>query len=160
VSGRPGPVFRQLERAECEAILARNRVGRVAFTFHDRVDIEPIHYAYRDAWIHCRTSVGTKLTTIAHHRWVAFEVDEFEGGSLFDWSSVVVHGAAYLMSPEGTPEERQAYERALALLRELLPRTLAADDPVPWRGVLLRIHADEITGRAAEPGGAEPARKR
>jgi hypothetical protein len=33
------PVFRQLSRDECEQILGRNQVGRIAFSFHDRVDI-------------------------------------------------------------------------------------------------------------------------
>ena len=73
------PVFRALERRECEAVLARNRVGRLAFSFHDRVDIEPIHYVYADGVLYGRTAPGSKLTTIEHHRWVAFEVDDVEG---------------------------------------------------------------------------------
>jgi len=38
--------IRDLERSEIEMIVSRNNVGRLAFTFHDRVDIEPIHYIY------------------------------------------------------------------------------------------------------------------
>ena len=61
------------------ALLGAHHVGRIAFTFHDRVDIEPISYVYADGSIYGRTSPGTKLATVRHHPWVAFEVDEVEG---------------------------------------------------------------------------------
>ena len=38
------PTFRALTAAECEKVLSRNHVARLAFSFHDRVDIEPVHY--------------------------------------------------------------------------------------------------------------------
>lgn len=64
--------IRELERTEIDTMLSRNHVGRIAFSFHDRVDIEPINYAYKDSWIYGRTSKGSKIDTIAHHRWVAW----------------------------------------------------------------------------------------
>jgi len=39
-----GPSFRALDEEESQAILSRNHVGRIAYSFHDRDDIEPIHY--------------------------------------------------------------------------------------------------------------------
>lgn len=62
------PAFRQLARHEAEAILQRNHVGRMAFTLHDRVDIEPINYIFTDGWLYGRTSHGTKLGILAHHQ--------------------------------------------------------------------------------------------
>ena len=41
-----GPRIRELTRAEIEALLTRNNVGRIAYAFKDRVDIEPINYVY------------------------------------------------------------------------------------------------------------------
>ena len=79
------PTFRELPRDECDALLARNHVGRVAFSFHDRVDLEPVHYVYAEGWIHGRTAPGAKVAVLRHHPWVAFEVDEVEG--LFRWRS-------------------------------------------------------------------------
>jgi nitroimidazol reductase NimA-like FMN-containing flavoprotein (pyridoxamine 5'-phosphate oxidase superfamily) len=139
------PVFRELARAESEAILARNQVGRIAFGFHDRVDIEPIHYVYDTGWIYGRTAPGTKVTTLAHHPWVAFEVDQVDG--LFDWRSVVVHGAVYSLAREDAAEDDHL--RAVTLLRRLLPTALTGADPAPFRRVLFRVHASEIMGRAA-----------
>lgn len=80
-------VFRELSRDETEALLSRNKVGRLAFSVHDRVDIQPIHYVYERGWIYGRTSEGEKITTLEHNRWVAFEVDEVE--DILDRKSVV-----------------------------------------------------------------------
>jgi nitroimidazol reductase NimA-like FMN-containing flavoprotein (pyridoxamine 5'-phosphate oxidase superfamily) len=143
----PSPTFHELGRDEIERIIARNHVGRIAFSLHDRVDIEPISYVFDNGWIYGRTSHGTKLLTIAHHRWVAFEVDEVEG--MFDWRSVVVKGAFYLIDPDTSVQQDPAFTRGVELLRSLMPETLTADDPVPFRNSVFRIHLDEVRGRAA-----------
>jgi nitroimidazol reductase NimA-like FMN-containing flavoprotein (pyridoxamine 5'-phosphate oxidase superfamily) len=145
------PTFRELDRAECDAILGRNSVGRVAFSLHDRVDIEPISYVHEGTWIYLRTGHGTKVSTVAHNRWVAFEVDEVEG--MFEWRSVVVHGAIYRLDPEGAPEARAAYAHAVALLRSLNSEALGPRDAAPFRDIIMRIYVDEVTGRAASTAG-------
>ena len=141
------PVYRVLDRDGMDAILARNHVGRIAYSFHDDVNIEPIHYVYADGVLHARTSPGHKLRTLEHHRWVAFEVDEVDG--LSDWRSVVVHGAIYPAESGLTPSGQNAYERTVARLHELVPAIFADDDPAPHRRALFRIHVDRMTGRAA-----------
>ena len=147
------PTFRELTRAECDALLERNLVGRIAFTFRDRVDIEPVHYVYAKGWLHGRTSLGTKLATLRHHPWVAFEVDETKG--LYDWRSVIVHGVVHLPDREGSPSDAEAYEATLALIRKLEPLALEPGDPTPHRQVLFRVHVDEVTGRAATTAAAK-----
>ena len=146
---RRQPTFRELSREEGEALLGRTHVGRLAYSFHDQVDIEPIHFVYADGWIYGRTSHGTKLTTIAHNRWVAFETDEVD--SLFEWRSVVVKGAVYLLEPGQTrdPSGTDGYERALELLRGVIPETLTEQDPTPHRTILFRVAVDSMVGREA-----------
>lgn len=136
------PAFRELTRAECDTVLARNHVGRIAFSFHDRVDIEPIHFSYEDGWIYGRTADGTKLRTLAHNRWVAFETDEVN--AMFDWRSVVIKGALYILDTGGAP-----YDHAVSVLRKLSPDALSEHDPFPDRTVVFRVHADQVTGRTA-----------
>jgi hypothetical protein len=147
VSRPARPRLDVLTQAECEIVLARNNVGRLAFSFHDRVDIEPIHYVFADGWLYGRTSPGSKLVPIGHNHWIAFEVDEIDG--VFTWRSVVVHGAFYPLSPEGPEREAEAWERAIDLLRRVIPETWTSSDPVSFRTVVFRIHIDSMTGRVA-----------
>lgn len=144
------PIFRDLTPEECESLLAVNHVGRLAFSFKDRTDIEPIHYAFDNGWIFGRTAEGSKLETIGHHPYVAFEVDEVRG--IFDWRSVVAHGTVYLLEPESGATAAAEYAHALELMRRFMPETLKPGDPVPFRTVLFGIHVDELRGREAGPG--------
>lgn len=141
------PRFRELTPEQSTTILARHHVGRIAYAFHDRVGIEPIHYVYDKGFLYGRTSHGSKLTAIAHQPRVAFEVDEVEG--LFDWRSVEVTGTFYQAAEDGSATERAAWRHAIELLSRLVPGTMSESDPVAFRTVVFRIHVDEITGREA-----------
>ncbi len=144
------PIFEELDRAEADELLRRHHVGRIAFAFRDRVDIEPVHYAYDGEWIYFRTGAGTKLATLARSPWAAFEVDEVEG--IFRWRSVVVHGSVYHADPEGDELQREAFLRGVTLLRAIVPASFTPDDPVPERSMLLRLYANEVHGRRAREG--------
>lgn len=141
------PAFRELSRAESDEVLKRNHVGRVAFTFHDHVDIEPVHYVYAEGWLHGRTAPGAKIAVLRHHPWVAFEVDEVKG--LFDWCSVIVHGAVDIPDENGSALEREAYAKTLGYVRTLVPEAMHSADPSPGRVLAFRIHVDLVTGRLA-----------
>jgi nitroimidazol reductase NimA-like FMN-containing flavoprotein (pyridoxamine 5'-phosphate oxidase superfamily) len=141
------PTFRELHIDEAHDILARNHVGRIAFSFHDRVDIEPISYVFADGALYMRTAPGSKLETLAHSPWVAFEVDEVEGA--FAWRSVVVHGTVYTLHDAGGEAARATYRTALDRLRQLVPTALSPDDPTPARHVILKLYLTSVTGRAA-----------
>ena len=140
-------MFRDLDETETQDLLARNHVGRIAYSFKNRVDIEPISYVYADGAIYMRTAPGSKLITLARAPWVAFEVDEVRGP--FDWQSVVVHGTVYLVPRSGSPAVQENYRHAVERLREVMPGALGEDDPVPERDVVLKLHIDTYTGREA-----------
>ncbi len=140
-------MFLQLDRDECEALLSRQQVGRLAFTFRDRVDIEPIHYVFADGRIYGRTQFGTKVNVLAHHPWVAFEVDEVD--ALFEWRSVVVHGRIEFPDPDGSTLERAQFDRGVAAFRQLVPDAFTESDPTPDRELVFFMHVHEMTGRAA-----------
>ncbi|MBK5187763.1 MAG: pyridoxamine 5'-phosphate oxidase family protein [Gemmatimonadaceae bacterium] len=142
------PEFRDLTFDESRALLERHNVGRIAYSFHDRVDIEPIHYAFDKGWLYGRTNRGGKFAILAHNPWCAFEVDEVR--SVFDWDSVVVKGHLELLDPQMASQD--AYERGLELMRALVPGTFTELDPTPQRSILFRFHASEITGRSSRPG--------
>lgn len=148
MSSKATPLIRTLNRAECDAVLARNHVGRIAYARGNRVDIQPVHYVFHEGWLYGRTRHGALLETTGDTWWpVAFEVDEVE--DLFRWRSAVVHGGFYVVGPERNPGDREVWGRAVEHLRTLLPETLGADDPVPFRDVVFRIAVQEVTGREA-----------
>jgi len=154
----PRPTFRELDASEAAELLARNHVGRIAYSFHNRIDIEPISYVYADGVIYMRTQPGSKLATLAHAPWVAFEVDEIRGP--FDWRSVVARGTVYVLGNTGSKLAHASYQLALQHLRALMPHAFDEQDPTPDRTVVLQIHPDVVIGREARAAGSEQRRPR
>jgi nitroimidazol reductase NimA-like FMN-containing flavoprotein (pyridoxamine 5'-phosphate oxidase superfamily) len=149
LAARAGSVtFRDLPREEIEAMLLRNRVGRLAFSLHDRVDIQPIHYIYERGWLYGRTSEGDKISTLKHNQWIAFEVDEVT--DLFDWRSIVIHGSFWIMHPRGSPRAEELWTKAAELVSKIVPAALTERDPVPFRQTLFRIAVSDVRGREAK----------
>jgi len=147
-AARPGRVtFRDMSRDEIDAMLLRNRVGRLAVAVHDRVDIQPIHYMYERGWLYGRTSEGEKITTLQHNQWVAFEVDEVT--DLFDWRSIVIHGSFWIMHPRGSPHAEELWTKAAELMSRVIPGALTESDPVAFRHTLFRIAVSDVRGREA-----------
>lgn len=136
--------IRELSPEEIRAFLESQHVGRLAYTFRDRVDIVPVHFVHDDGWLYGRTSFGPKLVTLAQHHWVAFEVDDVRDA--YHWTSVVVRGTFHGIDA-ADPVQEDTYAHALAVLRRGYPDALTGDDVVPFRTVLFRIYMDEATGR-------------
>jgi len=148
-AARAGDVtFRELSRDETEAMLLRNRVGRLAFSLHDRVDVQPIHYIYERGWLYGRTSEGDKIVALTHNQWVAFEVDEVT--DLFDWRSIVIHGSFWIMHPRGSPRAEELWTKAAELVSKIVPGSLTESDPVAFRQTLFRIAVSDLRGREAK----------
>jgi len=141
-------VFSELSHDGIEAVLLRNKVGRIAFCFNDRVDIQPIHYIYERGWLYGRTSEGEKISTLKHNQWVAFEVDEVT--DLFDWRSIVIHGSFWIMHPRGSPRAEELWTKAAELVGKIVPGALTESDPVAFRQTLFRIAVNDVRGREAK----------
>ena len=151
MSTRGSVKFRELSREETEGVLQRNKVGRLAFSLHDRVDIQPMHYIYDHGWLYGRTSEGDKLATLQHNQWVAFEVDEVN--DTFDWTSVVVHGSFWILHPRGNAKDEKTWAKAAELVAKIVPGSLTESDPVGFRQVLFRIAVSDSRGREARSEG-------
>lgn len=130
---------------DARALILRNHIGRLAFTLHDRVDIEPISYVADANSIYLRTSEGQKVSILRHHPWVAFEVDEIN--SPHDWQSVVVRGHIRHIEPERSDADREFAEHAIAVLRRLDPHVGSDQDAFAHRNQLWVLHMDQMTGR-------------
>lgn len=129
----PTKTFEPLGREECEALLARGHVGRLAVVVDGRPHIVPVNYVSDHATIVFRTADGTVLTEAALRR-VAFEIDTVDERNQVGWS-VCVHGFGQEIGDAVDADSRR----------------LSALPLVTWapgeRDRVFKIVPDEVTGR-------------
>ena len=141
-------VLTVLSRPECEALLARNMVGRIAFADRAHVDIVPISYVFMEGWLYARAD-GPMRTAIRRNRWVAVEVAEVR--DVRRWQSVVVRGACYPVRGTGSPRGDAAAAHGVDLLYAKVPSIAPAGINMAAAAIIYRIHADRVTGLKAAP---------
>jgi nitroimidazol reductase NimA-like FMN-containing flavoprotein (pyridoxamine 5'-phosphate oxidase superfamily) len=150
-----------MDRPAAEALLQRHHVGRLAFSFHDRVTIRLVNYAFADGWIYARMAESDGVATVRHNEWVALEAGEVHG--IYDWCTVTVNGSVHFLNDGGAPPpsssaDRHAYDEAVRQIQRVVPAVFTADDPVPTRAHLYRIHVDGIMALEAHSSPREGRR--
>lgn len=141
------PRIRSLSARQAQVVLARNRVGRIAFVADGRVELIPVHYVYAAQTIYGRTSFGARCAQSATATEVVFEVDEPEG--MYDWRSVIVRGSLRVLPAAGSREQRAEYWDAVAAIRGVFSDALTERDPTPGRRCVFAIAPTEVSGREA-----------
>jgi len=104
-------MYGDMSAEEIDALLNRNRYGRIAFSFGGESYVIPMNYAYDGVKLYCQAPIGTKGqipggTKIAGMRQsthVAFQVDEIENPA--HWRSVLLQGRFHELHD---PAEKQA----------------------------------------------------
>jgi nitroimidazol reductase NimA-like FMN-containing flavoprotein (pyridoxamine 5'-phosphate oxidase superfamily) len=136
-------VVRELTRAEVDALLREQVVGRVGCHLDGRTYVVPVIYAYDGEAIYVLTVEGQKTRMLRANPSACFEVDEYPGPGR--WRSAILYGAYEELEGDGL-------EQALALLRERFAggggRRPSADDRPT---VAFRIRVTEANGRTSEP---------
>jgi nitroimidazol reductase NimA-like FMN-containing flavoprotein (pyridoxamine 5'-phosphate oxidase superfamily) len=135
---RRHPLWQALTKSECFELLARQRLGRVAFVDDRGPIVFPVNFVLDRHMVVFRTGEGTKLDAAIVGSRVAFEVDGTDAAARTGWS-VVVRGEAVEVTD---PAE-------LARLRKL---------PLdPWapgaKTHYVRILPAALTGRRILPPG-------
>ncbi len=118
---------------ECDRLLARGVIGRIAFVAAGEPVILPVNYRYHRGMIVLRTGRGEKLDAAGLAAPCAFEVDDWDEATRQGWSVVV----------RGTMEEVYRPDE-VAELEALGLRPWASPEV---RHIWIRIRPDEITGR-------------
>lgn len=131
--------MQQLSRAEIDAFLSEELVGRIGCHAGGVTYVVPVVFAYDGEAVYAHTVEGMKLELMRANPRVCFEVDHYyRPGS---WTSVIAQGRF---------EELEGSESRRALTR-LAERFPGSERPAPngngIPGVSLRIVLDEVTGR-------------
>ena len=122
-------VVETLDRAECLALLATQRLGRLAVLAGPDVGphVVPVNYALLRGSIVLRSAPGTKLHRLVTEP-VTFEVDSFDPFMRTGWS-VVVEGLAYEASDREMEVEdinlHPLLERQNSRWVRLVPRSIS-----------------------------------
>jgi nitroimidazol reductase NimA-like FMN-containing flavoprotein (pyridoxamine 5'-phosphate oxidase superfamily) len=82
--------IRELPLAQCTALIAENRLARLACSTGDQPYLVPIFYAYADRCTYSFTMPGRKLDVMRGNPRVALLVEE--KGEFRSWQSVVAEG--------------------------------------------------------------------
>ena len=122
-----------LSEAECQRLLAGQRVGRIAFAVEGQPEIFPVNYVADGSAIVFRTGRDTRLQQSAMGK-VAFEVDEWDPSTGTAWS-VVVKGVAQEITGA---LDKYAHELRSHPIVPLAPGT---------REYWLAIYPSEVSGR-------------
>jgi len=129
---------RELNMAECEALLRAGVVGRVAVVNQAGPHIIPVNYSVVGDAIIFRTTPYSLLGTYGRDAQLAFEVDHFDYAEHKGWS-VLARGRGAVVSDQ-----------------EELRRIQDASEPRPWadgtRNLVFRLRWTELSGRRLGAG--------
>ena len=146
-------LIHKLTSAECEKVLARTRLGRLACSRDNQPYIVPIsfYFAPNDRCLFSFSTVGQKIEWMRTNPKVCIEADEII--DRFEWLTVLVLGRYEEI--KRTNSKNAEMERARELLQNRptwwLPGAATLDDGTEHATpVFYRIAIDTLTGRRAE----------
>ncbi len=149
----------EMNRKECEELLARQSLGRLACAHENQPYIVPIYFASEPGRLYGFSTMGQKIDWIRRNPLVCIEVDEIIGAT--EWASVVVQGR-YEEFPDTSEyaEPRRKAQAQLEKATSLWWQTAIAVTQTRKRvdrdmTVFFCIHIEEISGRHGWPDPAE-----
>jgi len=89
----------ELDRQECERLLAGAWFGRVAVFTGEQPAVLPVLYGLLDGQVVFRTAAGDKLVAAVLGREVVFEIDHVDPATKTGWSVNVVGRAEHVVHP-------------------------------------------------------------
>jgi nitroimidazol reductase NimA-like FMN-containing flavoprotein (pyridoxamine 5'-phosphate oxidase superfamily) len=144
-------VIEEMSKNECDAMLRRAHVARLACAWNNQPYIVPIHVDFEDGYLYGFATAGQKIEWMRRNPSVCVAVDEL--ATRDDWTSIVVMGSYEELPP--TPESSDTRRIAERLFQKHPmwwepASVLLASDECPGL-VVFRIRINRVTGRRARP---------
>lgn len=140
MAARPGEApIRELSRAEIDALLQEELVGRIGCHADGLTYVVPVIYAYDGDAFYVASREGQKVRMMRASPDVCFEVDRYERGS---WQSAIAHGR---FEELGGEDAARAIELLAARFGGAAGGRAAGESTVCFR-----IRVGELTGRAVD----------
>jgi hypothetical protein len=142
----------ELTEAECEVLLHKAVVGRLATCADGRPYVVPISIKYErdasDRFLYSFANVGKKVRWMRNNPHVCVEVEEL--ADHVHWTTVVVTGCFEELNPI---QHRDDADRAFALLHDRsewwLPGAARTPSTDLYRPIVYRIRIESMSGRRA-----------
>lgn len=100
----------EIPHAECQELLRRVSIGRLACSLDNQPYVVPVCFAYEPERLYTFSTLGQKIKWMRQNPKVCLQTDEVENRST--WTSVVVNGTYLeLREPQYTAEKELARER-------------------------------------------------
>ncbi len=100
----------EIGHAECQELLHRVSIGRLACSLDNQPYVVPVCFAYEAERLYVFSTVGQKIKWMRQNPKVCLQAEEVENRST--WTSVVVNGTYLeLREPQYTAEKELARER-------------------------------------------------
>ena len=141
----------ELDAAECEEILARSEVARLACSRHDQPYIVPIHFSFDGSrkCLYAFSTVGQKIDWMRQNPKVCVEIEDVADKN--HWTTVLAFGRFEEMGD--SPADRKARDAAQELFSKRaewwLPAAAKVGSQEHHAMVIYRIQIDRMTGRRA-----------
>ena len=144
-------LIHKLSPPECEEILSRTEVGRLACTHDGQPYVVPIHFSFDSdrTCLYAFSMVGQKINWMRANPKVCMEVEEITDKN--NWATVLVFGR--YQEIDDSDDEAETRKRAWERFQHRPEWWLPAAAKVPSRErhamVVYRIQIDRLTGRRA-----------
>jgi nitroimidazol reductase NimA-like FMN-containing flavoprotein (pyridoxamine 5'-phosphate oxidase superfamily) len=144
-----------ISQPECEQLLSRVSIGRLACSFNDQPYVVPVCFAYEPERLYVFSTLGKKIEWMRQNPKVCLQVDEIANPS--NWISVVINGTYLeLREPQYTVEKERARKHLAQLLQWWLApmaqrREQTSDLLV--QAVFFRIEIESMSGLRGIPEG-------
>ena len=142
-----------VSQQECEELLQRITVGRLACSLDNQPYVVPVGFSYEPGCVYIFSTLGKKIECMRQNPKVCLQADEIRNES--DWLSVIVTGTYLELGEPQYTEQRQHARKLLERhnnwwLNPLAERREQTDD-VSIKTVFFRIDIEAMSGLRATP---------